>query len=75
MEDGFLIRGQCSIQEVPRSLQQRANNRFYRNDYCEVGPEDTGNHLVATTITDNFLDFTLSCGNNLRGTGLKAGCK
>ena len=66
---------------------------FYRNGYCEVGPEDTGNHSVAgkssprqnhnkpvdlfllATLTDEFLDFTASRGNNLRSIGLTAGCK
>jgi len=55
---------------------------FYRNGYCQVGPEDTGNHSVAgnfffsageqivtdeleATLTDPFLDFTASRGNNL----------
>ncbi|KAG0652007.1 hypothetical protein D0Z07_0927 [Hyphodiscus hymeniophilus] len=48
---------------------------FYRNGYCEVGPEDTGNHSVAATLTDDFLDFSASRGNNLRRIGLTAGCK
>lgn len=66
---------------------------FYRNGYCDVGPEDTGNHSVAgtncplslhqkhqltklpATLTDPFLDFTASRGNNLRSIGLTAGCK
>ncbi|KAF8848560.1 hypothetical protein BDZ45DRAFT_753683 [Acephala macrosclerotiorum] len=48
---------------------------FYRNGFCDVGPEDTGNHSVATTLTDPFPDFTASGGNNLRSIGLTAGCK
>jgi len=48
---------------------------FYRNGLCEVGPEDTGNHSVAATLTDPFLDFSASRGNNLRSIGLSAGCK
>ncbi|POS84226.1 hypothetical protein EPUL_004615 [Erysiphe pulchra] len=48
---------------------------FYRNGYCQVGPDDAGNHSVAATLTDPFLDFTASRGNNLRSIGLKAGCK
>lgn len=71
---------------------------FYRNGYCDVGPDDTGNHSVAgtplpplhplskkknppqltsaqATLTDPFLDFTASRGNNLRSIGLTAGCK
>ncbi|TVY14313.1 hypothetical protein LARI1_G007392 [Lachnellula arida] len=48
---------------------------FYRNGSCDVGPDDTGNHSVAATLTDPFLDFTASRGNNLRSIGLSAGCK
>merc|ERR1711974_449378 len=38
---------------------------FYRNGYCDVGPDDTGNHSVAATLTDPFRDFTASRGNNV----------
>ncbi|KAA8575082.1 hypothetical protein EYC84_004298 [Monilinia fructicola] len=31
---------------------------FYRNGKCDVGPEDTGNHSIAATLTDSFLDFS-----------------
>jgi uncharacterized protein len=67
---------------------------FYRDGYCRVGPDDTGNHSVAgislfpisfltgigltysiATLTDSFLDFSASRGNNLRSIGLTAGCK
>ncbi|PMD61591.1 uncharacterized protein K444DRAFT_652262 [Hyaloscypha bicolor E] len=48
---------------------------FYGNGYCDVGPDDTGNHSVAATLTDPFLDFTASRGNNLRSIGLTVGCK
>jgi len=48
---------------------------FYRNGSCEVGPEDKGNHSVAATLTDEFLDFSASRGNNLRSIGLKSGQK
>ncbi|KUJ08863.1 uncharacterized protein LY89DRAFT_724851 [Mollisia scopiformis] len=48
---------------------------FYRTGFCDVGPEDAGNHSVAATLTDPFLDFTASRGNDLRGVGLTAGCK
>ncbi|PQE15979.1 hypothetical protein CJF31_00008575 [Rutstroemia sp. NJR-2017a BVV2] len=44
---------------------------FKRNGYCDVPPEDTGNHSVA----DPFLDFTASRGNDLRSIGLTAGRK
>lgn len=48
---------------------------FLRNGYCEVPPEDFGNHSVAAIVTDEFLDFSASQGNNLRDIGLTGGCK
>merc|ERR1712098_124207 len=65
---------QC-IQETPRALQQAAHDRFLPQRLLDVGPDDTGNHSVAATLTDPFLDFPASRGNNLRSIGLTAGCK
>ncbi|KAL8762970.1 MAG: hypothetical protein Q9184_001120 [Pyrenodesmia sp. 2 TL-2023] len=48
---------------------------FYRDGYCRVGPEDSGNHAVAGLLTKEFLDFSASRGNNLRSIGLEPGCK
>ncbi|KAF2222502.1 hypothetical protein BDZ85DRAFT_263767 [Elsinoe ampelina] len=48
---------------------------FLRNGYCEVPPSDYGNHAVAAEVTDEFLDFSASRGNDLRTVGLKGGCK
>ncbi|KAI9848263.1 MAG: hypothetical protein M1837_000527 [Sclerophora amabilis] len=48
---------------------------FYRNGYCDVGPEDLGNHSVAAQVTDEFLEFSASRGNDLRTVGLTGGCK
>ncbi|CZR55053.1 uncharacterized protein PAC_04939 [Phialocephala subalpina] len=56
-------------------LSKEPMTGFYHNGFCDVGPEDTGNHSVAATLTDPFLDFTASRGNNLRSIGLTAGCK
>jgi uncharacterized protein (DUF2237 family) len=38
---------------------------FYRDGYCRTGPEDRGTHVVAATVTQEFLDFTKSRGNDL----------
>lgn len=38
---------------------------FYRNGYCMVGPEDGGNHSVSAIVTDDFLSYTKSQGNDL----------
>ena len=48
---------------------------FLRNGYCEVPPEDLGNHSVAAEVTDEFLDYSAQQGNNLRAAGLTSGCK
>ena len=34
-----------------------------------------GNHAVAGIVTEEFLDFSASQGNDLRVVGLKEGCK
>jgi len=48
---------------------------FYKDGYCRSGPEDEGNHSVAATVTQEFLDFTASRGNNLKKAGVKDGMK
>jgi uncharacterized protein len=39
---------------------------YFRNGYCNTGPADTGTHVVAAVITQDFLDFTASRGNDLQ---------
>ena len=53
---------------------------FYRNGCCDTGPEDMGMHTVCAVMTDAFLDFSRSAGNDLSTSrpefgfpGLKAG--
>lgn len=38
---------------------------FYRNGCCDTGAEDVGLHTVCTRVTEDFLDFSLSQGNDL----------
>jgi uncharacterized protein (DUF2237 family) len=38
---------------------------FYRNGCCDTGPEDVGIHTVCAVMTEEFLDFSLSQGNDL----------
>jgi len=38
---------------------------FYRDGFCSTGPEDTGRHVVAATVTEDFLAFTKDRGNDL----------
>ena len=53
---------------------------FYRNGCCDTGPEDSGSHTVCVVMTDEFLRFSKSRGNDLSTPapqfgfdGLKAG--
>ena len=38
---------------------------FYRNGFCETGPDDLGLHLVCAEMTDEFLRFSKERGNDL----------
>ena len=53
---------------------------FIRNGCCDTGPEDLGSHTVCVQVTDEFLAFSKSQGNDLSTPrpefefpGLKAG--
>ena len=38
---------------------------FYRNGKCDTGTEDRGVHVVCAQVTEEFLSFTKSKGNDL----------
>ena len=38
---------------------------FYRDGCCDTGPQDVGSHTVCVAVTDEFLRFTASVGNDL----------
>jgi uncharacterized protein (DUF2237 family) len=38
---------------------------FYRNGCCDTGADDAGAHVVCAVVTEEFLDFSLSQGNDL----------
>ncbi len=38
---------------------------FYRDGYCQTGPRDYGVHTVCAIMTEEFLAYTSSCGNDL----------
>lgn len=53
---------------------------FTRTGCCETGPEDIGNHTVCVQVTDEFLVYSTTAGNDLSTPrpevgfeGLKAG--
>lgn len=38
---------------------------FYRDGYCKTGANDVGRHTVCAIVTDEFLEFSRSVGNDL----------
>jgi len=38
---------------------------FYRDGFCQTGPEDLGTHVTCAKVTKEFLEFTKSRGNDL----------
>ena len=38
---------------------------FYRDGFCRTGPLDSGRHVVCAVMTEEFLTFTKSRGNDL----------
>jgi uncharacterized protein (DUF2237 family) len=38
---------------------------FRRDGFCSTGPEDTGSHTVCAQVTEAFLEFSQSVGNDL----------
>jgi len=38
---------------------------FYRNGSCQTGPQDAGSHVICAQMTEEFLIFSASKGNDL----------
>jgi uncharacterized protein (DUF2237 family) len=38
---------------------------FYRNGYCITSDEDHGTHVICAKVTNEFLDYSKSMGNDL----------
>jgi uncharacterized protein len=38
---------------------------YYRTGTCETGPQDVGTHVICAQVTQKFLTFTKSRGNDL----------
>ena len=38
---------------------------WYQDGYCRTDKSDLGHHAICCVMTDNFLTYTLSQGNNL----------
>ena len=53
---------------------------FYRDGCCKTDEHDAGSHVICAKVTQEFLDFSITVGNDLstprpqyRFAGLKAG--
>ncbi|KAI0868630.1 hypothetical protein GGS24DRAFT_204043 [Hypoxylon argillaceum] len=69
--------GSLNVFKQPLKLfSQQPMTGYFRDGYCRTdGNRDPGNHAVAGVLTDEFLDFSASRGNDLRTIGLKGGCR
>lgn len=47
------------------SCSSRPLTGFYRDGCCRTGPQDPGAHVVCAQVTDEFLAFSRSRGNDL----------
>jgi uncharacterized protein (DUF2237 family) len=66
--------------EKLESCSTKPMTGFFRNGCCDTGPEDAGSHTVCVIVSDEFLEFSQSQGNDLSTPmpdfgfpGLKAG--
>ena len=51
---------------APLSLcSEEPKTGFFRDGCCNTGPEDLGSHLVCAEVTEEFLEFSKSRGNDL----------
>ena len=51
----------------------RPRTGFSRSGSCETGPQDQGSHTVCAQVTQAFLDFSRSRGNDLSTPAPKFG--
>ena len=64
--DGFTQTDQLNVLGEPlQTCCTSPMTGFYRTGCCEVGGDDTGVHAVCAVMTDEFLEFSKSAGNDL----------
>lgn len=68
---------EMNVFSKPLALFSKSPMTGYKRDgYCHTGPDDSGHHVIAGVVTNEFLDFSASRGNDLRKqVGLKGGQK
>ncbi len=58
--------GQLNVNGEPLELcSLEPLTGFYRDGYCNTGPEDLGSHTVCVIVTAEFLEHQRSVGNDL----------
>jgi len=64
-EDSFMVKSKNVLGETLEVCCTSPMTSFFRNGTCETGPEDIGTHVVCAEVTEKFLKFTRSRGNDL----------
>ena len=79
-EDKIIERSRNIIGTELQSCCTNPRTGFLRDGYCNTNQMDQGTHVICSIVTDEFLEFTKSCGNDLSTPrpklhfpGLKAG--
>ena len=58
--------GQLNVYDKPLELcSLNPLTGFYRDGYAKTGPNDSGSHVVCAIVSQEFLDYSKSMGNDL----------
>ena len=49
----------------PEACSMNPQTGYFRDACCNTTREDVGSHTVCVVVTDEFLEFSKSCGNDL----------
>lgn len=63
--DDYGIANQNVLGETLQACCYQPLTGFYRDGFCNTGPQDYGTHTVCAVMTKDFLAFTLAKGNDL----------
>lgn len=67
-----------SLNVLQRPLAQHSLSPvtgYFRDGFCRTNETDFGRHALAGVLSDEFLSFSASRGNDLRTIGLTGGCR
>lgn len=68
MESDPRLEGEAEFNVLGEPLQPCSDNPltgFFRSGYCAAGPDSAAVHLVCIAVTDEFLAYSASVGNDL----------